>query len=139
MVVIVIFGLLMLLEIPSTIGRYSSRGHRREMPYIAVLQIQEINNVLDIYLKHNGFYPTTEQGLEALVTKPKTDPQPENYAEGGYLKRVPMDPWGNPIIYRRNGEEGPIEIISCGPDGEEGTKDDITNYIEEYTEKGVPL
>ena len=106
---------------------------------IAVVQIREIENTLELYYKHNGFYPTTEQGLEALVSKPTTDPQPGNYAEGGYFKKLPLDPWrnpfiyrnhgwGNPFIYRNHGEEGSIDIISCGPDGKEGTADDITNY-----------
>ena len=104
----------------------------------ATVQLREIEKALEFFFKHNGFYPTTEQGIEALVTKPTTDPQPENYAEGGYLKRVPLDPWGNSFIYRSHGEKGPIEIISCGSDGEEGTKDDITNYIEENIVNEVP-
>ena len=101
-------------------------GHARRD--IAVIQIVEIERTLEIYFKHNGFYPTTEQGLEALVTKPKTDPQPEDYPEGGYYKKLPSDPWKNPFIYRNRGEEGAIDIISCGPDGKEGTEDDITNH-----------
>ena len=128
MVVIVIFGLLILLEIPNTNVRQTGRGNSRESLIVVAVQFRLIENTLDIYRKHNGFYPTTEQGLEALVTKPTSDPQPENYYEGGYFKKLPMDPWGNPFIYRRHGDEGPIEIISCGWDGEEGTEDDITNH-----------
>jgi len=94
---------------------------------IAVVMIREIEIALDLYYNHNGFYPTTEQGLEALVSKPTTDPQPGNYAEGGYFKKLPLDPWGDPFIYRNHGE-GAIDIISYGPDGEEGTGDDITNH-----------
>jgi general secretion pathway protein G len=126
MVVIVIVGLLAGLEVSNT--RHSSNGHRRD---IVTLQIREIENALDIYYKHNGFFPTTEQGLEALVIKPTTDPQPKEYLEGGYMKKIPLDPWGNPFIYRCHGEKGPIDIISCGPDGEEDTEDDITNINEE--------
>ena len=139
LVVVVIISLLTLLEIPDTpIVRNRGWG-MDERRKIAFMQLREIEYALDIYRKHNGLYPTTEQGLEALITKPTTDPQPENYLEGGYLKKLPTDPWGNPFIYRSYGEEGQIDIISCGPDGEEGTEDDITNHIEKYTKKEVSL
>ena len=128
LVVVVILGLLTLLEIPHVpIGTGKGEYVRARHPAV-VAQIRSIENALDIYFKHNGLYPTTEQGLEALVNKPATDPQPENYFEGGYMRRVPLDPWRNPFIYRRHGEEGPIDIVSCGPDGEEWTDDDITNH-----------
>ena len=95
---------------------------------IAIMQqIKEIEQALDIYRLHNGFYPSTEQGLEALLTKPTTNPQPKKYVEGGYIKIFPLDPWGNPFIYRNSGDNGHIDIISCGPDGIEGGGDDITN------------
>ena len=100
-------------------------GHRSTV----VEQIRMIEKSLRIYYMHNGFYPTTAQGLEALVKKPTIKPIPENYLEGEwkYLMKVPLDPWGNPFIYRSS-EMGLIDIISCGPDGEEGTEDDITNH-----------
>jgi len=109
------------LKVPAAPGG----GQRR---YTTAVVIMTMENALDVYFRHNGFYPTTEQGLEALMTKPTTSPQPENYFEGGYIKKVPLDSWGNPFIYRRHGEEGPIDIISCGPDGVEGTEDDVTNH-----------
>jgi len=119
-VVVAIISLLATLNVPA-----APSGNR----HIAIfVQIKEIENALYLYNWHNGFYPTTEQGLEALVTKPTTDPKPENYAEGGYMRKIPVDPWGNPYIYRNHGEEGQIDIISCGPDGIEGTEDDITNH-----------
>ena len=71
-----------------------------------------------MYRMHNGFYPSTQQGLEALVTAPTTSPVPKHYQEGGYLKKVPDDPWGNPYVYRNS--NGRITITSYGPDGEEG-------------------
>jgi len=83
LVVIVIIGLLTMLEAPNLIPKTGS-GYVR---IAAVMQISEIENALDFYYKHNGFYPSTLQGLNALVTKPMTKPRPEKYMEGGYLKR----------------------------------------------------
>ena len=123
LVVVVILGLLAALVIPNVVGQ--SDDARRTA---AVVQIKEIESALDIYRLHNGFYPTTEHGLEALVTRPTTNPQPRRYTEGGYLRRVPLDPWGNPFIYRSPGERGAIDIISTGPDGEEGTGNNISNH-----------
>ena len=123
LVVVVILGMLAAIIIPNVIGQTDEA--RRTL---AATQIKEIENALDIYRLQNGFYPTTEQGLEALVTKPTTNPQPKKYIEGGYIKRVPMDPWGNPFIYRSPGDKGLIDIISCGPDGEESSGNNITNH-----------
>ena len=123
LVVVVILGLLAALVVPQVVGQGEDAKRTA-----AAVQIREIENALDIYRLHNGFYPTTEQGLEALVTRPSTNPQPRKYVEGGYMKRVPMDPWGNSFIYRSPGEKGMIDIISCGPDGEEGTGNNITNH-----------
>jgi len=95
--------------------------------------ICEIDRALENYRLDNGFYPTTEQGLYALTQKPLTDPIPQNYKRGVYMGgRWQRDPWKKPIIYRSYGLEGPIDIISCGPDGIEGTEDDITNHDEDY-------
>ena len=122
LVVVVILGMLAAIVIPNLVQNTDEA--RRSL---AAVQIKEIEQSLDIYRLHNGFYPTTEQGLEALVTKPSTNPQPKKYLEGGYMKKLPMDPWGNPFIYRSPGDKGLIDIISCGPDGEEGGGNDITN------------
>ena len=123
LVVVVILGLLAALVIPNVIGQ-SDEARRTA----AAVQIKEIENALDIYRLHNGFYPTTEQGLEALVTKATTNPQPKKFVDGGYMKKVPLDPWKNPFIYRSPGEKGAIDIICTGPDGEEGTGNNITNH-----------
>lgn len=123
LVVVVILGLLAALVVPNIIGQTDEA--RRT---VAATQIKEIEQALDIYRLQNGFYPTTEQGLEALVSKPTTNPQPKKFPEGGYMKRVPLDPWKNPFIYRSPGEKGTIDIISCGADGEEGTGNNITNH-----------
>ena len=121
LVAFVIVVLLTKYEIP----RAPYYGNRR---CIAADQTKELEHALEIYRFHNGFFPTTEQGLEALVIKPTTNPLPEKYPEGGYMKRLPLDPWRNPFIYRCHGIEGPIDIISCGPDEIEGTDDDVTNH-----------
>ena len=123
MVVVVILGLLAALVIPNVFGQTVEAKRTA-----AATQIKTIEQALDLYRLNNGFYPTTEQGLEALVTKPTTNPQPKKYADGGYMKKVPLDPWGNPYIYRSPGEKGAIDIISTGPDGEEGTGNNITNH-----------
>ncbi len=68
----------------------------------------------------NGFYPSSEQGLEALVEKPTIGKVPNNYSENGYLKKVPLDPWKNPFVYISPGAHGDYDLISYGADGEEG-------------------
>jgi general secretion pathway protein G len=86
-------------------------------------QIQNFGIALDRYSLDNGFYPTTEQGLQALVKKPDSEPQPQNYNEGGYFKakEVPKDPWSRPYIYACPGTQGnDYEIMSYGADGQEG-------------------
>ena len=86
-------------------------------------QIQNFGLALDRYSLDNGFYPTSEQGLQALVQKPTSDPMPMNYNEGGYIKtkEVPKDPWGRDYIYTCPGTHGnDYEIMSYGADGQEG-------------------
>ncbi|MBR1671622.1 MAG: type II secretion system major pseudopilin GspG [Fretibacterium sp.] len=113
MVVVVILGLLAALVVPR-IGPQVAEAQRTT----AQTQIRSIEDALEMYRLHNGFYPSTQQGLDALVKAPTTSPVPKRYAEGGYIKKVPDDPWGNPYIYRN--DNGRIRIISTGPDGEEG-------------------
>jgi general secretion pathway protein G len=76
-------------------------------------------------------YPTTAQGLEALVAKPSIPPEPRKYREGGYLRKLPSDPWGSPFVYRQPGDHGEYDLFSPGVDGEEGgdgAGKDITNW-----------
>ena len=113
MVVVVILGLLAALVVPR-IGPQVAEAQRTA----AQTQIRSLEDALEMYRLHNGFYPSTQQGLDALVKAPTTSPVPKRYAEGGYIKKVPDDPWGNPYIYRN--DNGRIRIISTGPDGEEG-------------------
>ncbi len=113
MVVVVILGLLAALVVPR-IGPQVAEAQRTS----AQTQIRSIEDALEMYRMHNGFYPSTQQGLDALVSAPTTSPVPKHYQDGGYLKKVPEDPWGNPYVYRNN--NGRISIVSYGPDGEEG-------------------
>jgi general secretion pathway protein G len=97
------------------------------------IQIRNFETALKLYNLDNGFYPDSEQGLEALIGKPGTGRIPGKYREGGYLeqKKIPSDPWGNPYIYISPGINGDFDIISYGSDGKDGGtgKDaDITNW-----------
>ena len=100
----------------------------------AKIDIGAIENALDQYRLDMFSYPTTEQGLEALVTAPAGDARIDQYRPGGYLRTVPVDPWGRPYQYRFPGEHGPVDIYSYGADGEpdgEGVNADIVNWTED--------
>jgi general secretion pathway protein G len=86
--------------------------------------IQSINTQLKLYESMNGFYPTTEQGLEALVVQPSTDPQPQRWYQ--LFKEMPQDPWHNNYIYRNPGQKNPggYDLYSAGPDRKPDTSDD---------------
>ena len=73
-----------------------------------------LENALDMYKLDNNRYPTTEQGLDALVNKPTAAPEPRSYRDGGYIKRLPQDPWGNPYQMLSPGQFGKIDIFSMG-------------------------
>jgi len=90
--------------------------------------ITALENALGMYNVDNSVYPSTDQGLEALVSKPEGSPAPRNYREDGYIRRLPQDPWGNDYILNSPGENGKIDVLSAGLDGEEGTDDDIGNW-----------
>ncbi|HEX9021796.1 MAG TPA: type II secretion system major pseudopilin GspG [Nitrospirota bacterium] len=129
MVVIIILGLLAGLVLPKFLGQEEKA--KRE---VAKTQIRSIEGALDAYKLDNGFYPTTDQGLDALVKKPEAGRIPEKWREGGYLKpaRIPKDPWGHDYVYNSPGGEGrEYEIISYGADGEpggEGNNADIQSW-----------
>ena len=99
----------------------------------AKVQIKNFETALKLFKMDNGFYPSTGQGLEALVEKPTTGKIPENYKAGGYLekKKITPDPWGHPYVYISPGTQGDYDIISYGADGVPGGKGydaDITNW-----------
>ena len=123
MVVIVILGILASLVVPNLMGNKEQADRQK-----AVSDIVALENALDMYKLDNSRYPTTEQGLEALVTKPQGDPAPRNYKDDGYIKRLPQDPWGNNYQLMSPGEHGKIDVFSLGLDGEAGTADDIGNW-----------
>lgn len=96
--------------------------------------LKTIKNALDRYKLDNFRYPTTEQGLQALVSKPSGDPVPKNYSSDGYLDGTPKDPWGNEYQYLQPGEHGAVDIYSLGADGTpggEGADADIGNWEEQ--------
>lgn len=129
MVVVVIIGLLAAIVVPAVLSRVEQA--RRTT---AKTQIESLVSALEMYRLDNGAYPTTQQGLEALVKKPTLAPIPKKYPNEPYIKSVPADPWKNPYIYRSPGERGLFDIISTGPDSEEGgegSNADITNHDQE--------
>lgn len=126
MVVVVIIGLLSALVGPRLIGQSNEAKCKTTKT-----QIAQLEQILGLFHLDNGFYPTTEQGLEALVEEPSLPPEPLNYQKGGYMKKVPKDAWGRGFVYECPGEHGDFDIISYGSDGQEGGEDsaaDITNW-----------
>ena len=123
MVVIVILGILASIVVPNLMGNKEKADRQK-----AVTDIVALENALDMYKLDNSRYTTTEQGLEALVTKPSGDPEPRNYRDGGYIKRLPQDPWGNDYQLMSPGEHGKIDVFSMGLDGEAGNDDDVGNW-----------
>jgi general secretion pathway protein G len=113
MVVILIIGLLATIVVQSLRGAID-RAKRTK----AQADIQELKTALDRYYLDNGSYPTTDQGLQALVAVPTTGNIPTNYEEGGYIQQIPRDPWGTPYFYQSDGN-GYI-LKSFGADGVEG-------------------
>jgi general secretion pathway protein G len=123
MVVIIILGLLATLVIPNITG-YTEKAKREK----ARADIASLEGALELFKADSGFYPSTEQGLEALIIKPSTGRIPAKWMEGGYFKKgVPLDPWGNRYVYSAPGRHGEgYEIISLGTDGQE-SDDDISS------------
>ena len=115
MVVIVIMGILASLIVPKIMGRPD------EARIIAAKQdIASVMQALKLYKLDNQHYPTTEQGLQALVTKPSSTPIPSNWKSSGYLEKLPVDPWGNPYQYLFPGTHGEFDVFSFGIDGAMG-------------------
>ncbi len=115
MVVIVILGVLGALVIPNIIGR---TGEARVTA--AKSDMRAIANALDLYKLDNFNYPSTDQGLQALVTQPSGFPEAKNWNPDGYLKKLPRDPWGNDYQYISPGRNGQYDLFSLGSDGRPG-------------------
>jgi general secretion pathway protein G len=115
MVVIAILGILAALIVPKIMSRPD------EARRVAAKQdIGAVMQALNLYKLDSGRYPANDQGLRALVEKPSTDPVPNNWKAGGYLERLPNDPWGNPYQYLNPGVHGDIDVFSYGADGKAG-------------------
>lgn len=128
MVVIIILGLLAAVVVPRLIGR-TEEAKKTQVK----LQIKNIEQALKLFKLDNGFYPSTEQGLLALVGRPEIGRIPNNYRKDGYLERVPQDAWGYDYVYISPGDHGNYDIISYGADGVPGGEDedaDITSWEE---------
>lgn len=128
MVVVVILGILAGMIVPRYMGRTDDAKVIK-----AKMDIAAIETSLKMYYLDNGFYPTTEQGLKALVEKPTTEPVPVRWNESGYLdkRRVPKDPWGREYLYLCPGVNGEYDILSYGADGVpggEGKNQDIKSW-----------
>ena len=138
MVVVAILAILAALVVPRIMGRTDDAKRTA-----AKVQIRNIEGALQLYKLDNGVYPSTEQGLKALVEKPSVGVIPKKWKIGGYLPKLPEDPWANPYKYlspsqspiqssgQSSGLKAEYEIISLGTDGEvggEGINADITNW-----------
>lgn len=126
MVVIVILGVLAALVVPKIMSRPD------EARVVAAKHdISAIGQALKLYKLDNGSYPTTEQGLKALTAKPAVAPIPNNWKTGGYLDKLPQDPWGRDYQYLSPGVKGEVDIFSFGADGAvggEGTDADVGSW-----------
>lgn len=115
MVVITILAILAVLVVPRLVGRTDDAKR-----VAAKVQIKNIEQGLQLYKLDSGSYPTTEQGIDALVQKPTVGEIPKNWREGGYLPKIPDDPWGNKYVYLSPGTHGEYDLVSYGADGEAG-------------------
>lgn len=113
MVVVVILGILASIVVPKIISRPDEARVVK-----AKQDVLSIQSALDLYKLDNGFYPSTDQGLIALVEKPDTNPVPQSWQS--YLKSLPKDPWGRDYLYLNPGEHGDVDVFTLGADGQPG-------------------
>jgi general secretion pathway protein G len=126
LVVLVIMGLLISVVAPTVLNRADEARVQKVQA-----DFKAIETALKIYRLDNYVYPTTEQGLEALVEPSSLDPEPRNFKQGGYLQELPLDAWGRPYLYLSPGEHSEVDIYSLGADGlsgGEGQNADIGNW-----------
>ncbi len=126
MVVVVILGILAAVVVPRIMDRPDQARITK-----ASQDIRALENALRLYRLDNYFYPSTDQGLEALVERPTTQPEPRNWKEGGYIDRLPRDPWGHEYQYLNPGVHGEIDVFSYGANGQpggEGMNAEIGNW-----------
>ena len=120
MVVVVIIAIMAAAVGPKLLESINTASKKR-----AVTDIVSIEGALKLYKAENYAYPSTDQGLEALINKPSGDPAPKNWR--AYMDKTPMDPWENPYKYLSPGSHGDFDLYSLGPDGIQ-SEDDITNW-----------
>ncbi len=126
MVVVVILGILAAIVVPKIMDRPDTARIVK-----AKQDIRALESALNLYKLDNFSYPSTDQGLDALVSKPGGSPEPRNWKQGGYMDRLPKDPWGNAYQYLNPGAHGEIDIFTYGKDGRpggEGIDADIGNW-----------
>jgi general secretion pathway protein G len=123
MVVIVILGILASMVVPNLLSSQERANEQK-----AISDITALESSLTMYKMDNYNFPSSEQGLEALVDQTDVEPLPRRFPDGGYIKRLPKDPWGNDYQLLNPGEQGKMDVFSMGPDGEVGTEDDIGNW-----------
>lgn len=126
MVVVVILGILAAIVVPKVMDRPDTARITK-----AKQDIRALESALNLYKLDNYNYPSTDQGLESLVSKPAGSPEPRNWKSGGYMDRLPKDPWGNEYQYLSPGSHGSIDIYSLGADGRsggEGVDGDVGNW-----------
>ena len=129
LVVLVIMGLLISVVAPTVLNRADEARVQK-----VHADFKAIETALKIYRLDNYVYPTTEQGLAALVEPSTLEPEPRNFKEGGYLSELPIDPWGRPYLYLSPGEHGEVDLYSLGADGlsgGEGQNADVGNWKQE--------
>ena len=128
LVVLVILGLLASVIVPNVLGRVDeARGQK------VLADFKSIETALKLYRLDNYSFPSTEQGLQALAEKPSLPPVPANWKKAGYLKEVPLDPWGRPYLYLAPGEFGEFDLYTLGADGVNGGTEqnaDIGNWTQ---------
>ena len=126
LVVVAILGILAAIVVPRVMDRPDEAKR-----VAAKADVAAIVQALKLYRLDNGFYPATDQGLAALVQKPASSPVPGNWKQGGYLERLPKDPWGGDYQYLSPGVKSEIDVFSLGADrarGGEGSGADIGNW-----------
>lgn len=119
LVVVLILGILAGIVVPRLLDKPEEARRTK-----AAVQIRGLEEALSIFKLDNGFYPDTEQGLAALVEKPATGRIPPRWREGGYIKKIPKDPWGNEYVYISPGIHGDFDLSSYGADGRPGGEGD---------------
>ncbi len=123
LVVLVIIGLLVAIVAPNVLDSADKARIQKSFA-----DFKNFETALSLYKLDNYVYPSSEQGLQALVEKPVLDPVPRRWKESGYIQDLPNDPWGNPYLYLSPGQNGPVDIFTYGADGVEGGSPDYGNW-----------